>query len=147
MEALRQSLQSDEQLLLDLRPQRGFRRRIALAQMRPALHEELVEVRREDREKLHALEQRRPFIERLRKNVLIEIEPPEIPIDPDFLQWVGQSGVQRALSPIETITGAEVIVISSHVGDIVRPGRCFLYDGRISVEFHFGYIEKGVFVP
>jgi hypothetical protein len=46
------------------------------------LHEELVQVRREDREELDPLEQRRALVERLLQHAPVELEPAEIAVDP-----------------------------------------------------------------
>ena len=57
-----------------------------LAQHRHALHEELVEVRGEDGEELHPLEQRRALIERFRQHTPVELEPAQVAIDPYIRQ-------------------------------------------------------------
>jgi hypothetical protein len=49
---------------------------------RHPLHEELVKIRREDRQELHALEKRRPLVERLLKHAPVELQPTRVAIDP-----------------------------------------------------------------
>ncbi len=51
-----------------------------------ALHEELVEVRREDRQELEALEQRRALVERLGEDPAVEFDPAQVAVDPRFAQ-------------------------------------------------------------
>src|SRR5262249_56306891 len=56
------------------------------AQKGHALHEELVEVRRDDRQELQALEQRRALVERLVQHAAVEREPSEVAIEPRVLE-------------------------------------------------------------
>ena len=50
------------------------------AEPEDALHHELVEIRREDREEAEALEQRRSLVRRLVEHAAVEFEPAEIPV-------------------------------------------------------------------
>ena len=67
------------------------------AQQSDALHVELIEVRREDREKLEPFEQRRALVQRLVQHAPVEVEPAQIPVAPGMGQqtfagsqrWVG----------------------------------------------------------
>src|SRR5262249_50602799 len=56
---------------------------------RHPLHEKFVEVRSEDREKLHAFQQRCSFIQGLGKNPRIEIQPTQVTVDPDLGKRLG----------------------------------------------------------
>ena len=56
-----------------------------LAQHRHPLHEELVEIGGEDGEELDTLEEGRPLVQRLGQHTPIELEPAQIPVDPDGL--------------------------------------------------------------
>ncbi len=55
-------------------------RALALAQRRHAHHEELVQVRADDREELDALEERMVIRDRLIEHPLVELEPAQLPI-------------------------------------------------------------------
>jgi hypothetical protein len=55
-------------------------RALALAQRRHPDHEELVQVRADDREKLDALEQRMVIRDRLIEHALVEFEPAKFPV-------------------------------------------------------------------
>jgi hypothetical protein len=50
------------------------------------LHEELVEVRGEDRQELEPLEQRHAFVDGFREDPAVELEPAEVPVVPGLLQ-------------------------------------------------------------
>ncbi len=51
-----------------------------------ALHEELVEVRSEDRQELEPLEQRHALVDGFRQDPAVEFEPAEVPVEPGLLQ-------------------------------------------------------------
>ena len=70
-----------------------------------ALHEEFVEVRAEDREEAHALEERVARIERLREHAAVELEPLEVAVE-EARRVVGPAG-----------------------NDVVRCGRALLIGG------------------
>src|SRR5262249_38486194 len=54
-----------------------------------ALHEELVEIRCEDRQVFQTLEERGAGILRLRENAAIELQPAEVAIDPQIGERLG----------------------------------------------------------
>ena len=51
-----------------------------------ALHEELVQVRGEDRQELEPLEQRHALVDGFRQDPAVEFEPAEVPVEPGLLQ-------------------------------------------------------------
>ena len=51
-----------------------------------ALHEELVEVRGEDRQELEPFEQRHALVDGFRQDPAVEFEPAEVPVEPGLLQ-------------------------------------------------------------
>ncbi len=51
-----------------------------------AFHEELVEVRGEDREELEPLEQRHALVDGFGQHPAVEFEPAEVPVEPRLLQ-------------------------------------------------------------
>jgi hypothetical protein len=58
----------------------------ARAHCADALHEELVEIRGEDRQELEPFEQRHALVERFRQDPSVELEPAEIPVEPGLFQ-------------------------------------------------------------
>ena len=76
-------LQHRLEAIADLGDERPAPRLGGLAQDRHPFHEELVEVRREDREKLGAFEQRRAIVESFGEHPPVEFDPAQVPIDPD----------------------------------------------------------------
>ena len=75
--------QHRQQALANVGDELLARGRPVLPQHRHALHEELVEVGRENREELDPFEQRRPLIECLGEHAAVEFEPAEVPVEPD----------------------------------------------------------------
>jgi hypothetical protein len=88
-----------EQLLPQALEQLSLRLGLSLAEQGHALHEELVQVRREDRQEFHPLEQRGALIERFRQHAGIEIEPAQITVDPHVGQRRRQRRVQDSVIP------------------------------------------------
>jgi hypothetical protein len=60
-------------------------------------HDEVIEVRGEDREELCLFEQRRAVIEGFGEHPLVEVQPTQIPINPDVLQFGRKLCVQNAI--------------------------------------------------
>ncbi len=59
-------------------------RRGLFPQDRDPLHEELVQVRRENRQELQPLEQRSALVQSLRQHAVVEIQPAHIAVDPNL---------------------------------------------------------------
>jgi hypothetical protein len=54
-------------------------------------HEELVEVRAEDRQELHPLEQRVALVERLAQHAGVEVEPAQLAVDEELWRLIAHS--------------------------------------------------------
>jgi hypothetical protein len=94
---LRLAFQRTDQLLADLLQQDLLSMGCAVAKDGFALHKEFVEVGSKDGEELCPFEQRRALIQRLREHTLVEVQPAQIPIDPNRLQPGGQQCIESAL--------------------------------------------------
>ena len=70
-----------------------------LAQPRHAHHEELVQVRREDRQKLHPLQQRVLRVLGLFQHARIELQPAQLAVDEVLGQKCGLHGAHTAILP------------------------------------------------
>src|SRR5262249_7308269 len=62
----------------------GVSSRVLDHQNRDPLHEELIEIGREDGEKLKALKQWRALVQSLRQHTAIKFKPSEVPVQPQF---------------------------------------------------------------
>src|SRR5215510_3748336 len=73
---------------------------VMVAKQRHPLHEELVEVRREDRQELGLFEERRALVHRFGKYAAVELEPAQIAIDPYGIERVAgrrHAGIGRQM--------------------------------------------------
>src|ERR1700728_4107516 len=96
-EAFGLPLQHREQLLAELEEKRTLFRRARLPKHSHALHEKLIEVRRENGQKLRPLQQRIALIKRLGQHSLVEIKPAQIAVDPHFRQFRCQRRIQYSV--------------------------------------------------
>ena len=116
-EALGALPQHRQQALANVADELLARGRAVLAQHRHPLHEELVEIGREDREELDPFEQRRPLIERLGEHAAIEFEPPEVPVEPDRRQLGRTNGrLGRVLAARGNLRRLDVWRDARHAG-------------------------------
>src|SRR5262249_38872068 len=70
---------------------------LLLAEDSYPLHEEFIEIRAEDCEELHPLEQWITVVESLGQDALIEVQPTQVTIHPNIGQIVRQAGVQDSV--------------------------------------------------
>ena len=96
---------------------------------RHPLHEELVQVRREDREELHALEQRRPLVERLLQHAPVELEPAHVAVDPG----------RRPSSPAVATEGVDGSVTLMERRVVAPTWRCTCLSNRVHSVVELGY--------
>jgi hypothetical protein len=74
--------QTQKKPVPDLLKQLSPRRSRAFAQHRDPLHDELVQIRRKDRQELSAFEQRGSLVKGFREDAVVKVQPPP---DRDYL--------------------------------------------------------------
>ena len=116
-EALGALTQHGQQSLANVGDELPARGRPVLAQHRHPLHEKLVEVGREDREELDPFEQRRPLIEGLGEHTAVELEPAEVPVEPDRRELGRANGrLGRVLAAGKNLRRLDVWGGAGHAG-------------------------------
>src|ERR1700722_4536883 len=68
-----------------------------MAQDSHALHEKLIQVGGKNSEEFCPLQQRGALVERLGEHSLVKIEPAQVSIEPDRLQFCGQRSIQSTM--------------------------------------------------
>jgi hypothetical protein len=95
-EALSLAAKTFHQPFTDLREQLGSIRLGTGSQKCNPLHVAFVQVRREDRQKFRPFEKRGPLVQSFREHAVVEVQPPQIAIDPNIVERLRQLPVENS---------------------------------------------------